>query len=420
MASGQRMIDREGIGLEPENLGRVNSIYEGLQNPRFLDGELDCSDFVFPLKTEIDNAVLENKKDCEIIQDNEEAEEYLEELIHHEQKCWEYASESYEDLDEDVEELIEDIEDIDEYIVEEDEREKSPTEEYAEMMVMLVQATVRITSDMGDGAEEAIEEMRGVSYREDYKYNIRDRLRKVERKVEKSCNKAKEIRESLGQICRFVNNEAFLQGGLSEEQKAATISQIRRELEKKEQRLSEAEEKHEAVAEKGADFDAWFYDSLSERDVLGEIREDCRDAEIAEMMGRLLLNKYGNKTKGERISDFLASQKNIEGKELTGILGSLFGNEKINVIINDNGEEKYMNIETRNKKIAGFGVGKGKNPGMRLYMSKQDASEIIESQDIGVLASGVREGRIRYEGVGFAKKIKLSVVGFFSRLAGFG
>ena len=93
------------------------------------------------------------------------------------------------------------------------------------------------------------------------------------------------------------------------------------------------------------------------------------------------------------------------------LLGKIFGNEKMNVYVR---EMAPFNVVTRNGRVENLNPGETEAPTMRVYSDMGTVNQLIAGEVTPLAA--LMEGKIRYEGVGFVKSIKIRVLKFASKL----
>src|SRR3989344_7632038 len=103
---------------------------------------------------------------------------------------------------------------------------------------------------------------------------------------------------------------------------------------------------------------------------------------------------------------------------LPGMVGKLFGNERINAyLIKSTGDVTVFGLITQDKKIQELGLNEISDPSINIYLDQATLAEIKDSVNPLVrLNQALDEKSIKYEGVGLADKVKL---GFLSSLTSF-
>jgi len=111
----------------------------------------------------------------------------------------------------------------------------------------------------------------------------------------------------------------------------------------------------------------------------------------------------------------------FEGKDFSGPLGMLFGNEKINVHITLNsGEELVIGLVTEDKIVKSISTEAVGNPGLNINTNEITIMQILNSDNSLVeLKKALDEGKVTYQAVGFWKKIKFSFLSLFSKFSTF-
>lgn len=90
-------------------------------------------------------------------------------------------------------------------------------------------------------------------------------------------------------------------------------------------------------------------------------------------------------------------------------LGKIFGNERMNVYIDD---QAPFNIITSGGRVESLNHGEIENPTMRVYTDMGTIDQLIAGELMPVDA--LQQGKIRYEGVGFVNKIKFKLLSVVS------
>jgi plastocyanin len=102
----------------------------------------------------------------------------------------------------------------------------------------------------------------------------------------------------------------------------------------------------------------------------------------------------------------------LTGKEIPAPLGTLFGDEKINIHFEmENGEELILGLVTENNKFKSLEVGKLEKPSLNVYTTEAVIKEIENSNNPpATLKKALEEKKITYKAVGFVNKIKFAVL----------
>ncbi|GEM_PF-1462164 len=107
----------------------------------------------------------------------------------------------------------------------------------------------------------------------------------------------------------------------------------------------------------------------------------------------------------------------VEGKDLVGLSGKLFGNEKVNVHVTaDDGSEFIVGVETKNKKVMLVTEGGVEKPTLRIYTTEKVIREIVLAHDpVSALQQALQEEKITYKAVGIFNKMKFSFISLFAK-----
>lgn len=95
--------------------------------------------------------------------------------------------------------------------------------------------------------------------------------------------------------------------------------------------------------------------------------------------------------------------ENLE--KVPNFVKSIFGNEKIDVYIDG---EKFVGLVGKNGNITEYKKGGLDKPTMKIYTTVETISDLIDNEKS--LAEAIKDKSIRYEGVGFAKKLKFGFI----------
>ncbi|MEK6901103.1 MAG: hypothetical protein AABX37_02070 [Nanoarchaeota archaeon] len=111
-------------------------------------------------------------------------------------------------------------------------------------------------------------------------------------------------------------------------------------------------------------------------------------------------------------------EKDLEGKKIPGIAGTLFGDQRINIYITFNSREKeIISIITEDKIVQSVELVKLKDPTLSVSIKEDVLRGIQESENpLQELKSALEEGKIKYKAYGFFNKIKFSTVSVFTKL----
>lgn len=105
----------------------------------------------------------------------------------------------------------------------------------------------------------------------------------------------------------------------------------------------------------------------------------------------------------------------LKGQELTGGIGTLFGDQKVNVYLKTaSGEAVVFAIQTKSKKVETVVSEELKDPTLKVYADEATVLRIYTSpQPLEELKVALGQGKITYEPIGFLNKIKFRVVKLF-------
>ncbi len=136
------------------------------------------------------------------------------------------------------------------------------------------------------------------------------------------------------------------------------------------------------------------------------------------MVSMMMFSVVGLVENGSPLSIQTAELKTqVEGKELVGLPGKLFGNEKVNVhVTTDAGSEFIVGVQTKDKKVLSVKEGGVEKPTLRVYTSEKVIREIMAAHEpINALQLALQEGKITYKAVGFFNKLKFSFISLFAK-----
>jgi hypothetical protein len=111
-------------------------------------------------------------------------------------------------------------------------------------------------------------------------------------------------------------------------------------------------------------------------------------------------------------SEMEALNADLEGQIIPAPLDKLFSDERINVHFSmEDDTEVVMGLITSNGKFSSLTQGELEDSSLNVYVAKDVMAEIDSSNNPGeVLQSALKDGRIRYEAVGFFNKIKFAAI----------
>ena len=113
-------------------------------------------------------------------------------------------------------------------------------------------------------------------------------------------------------------------------------------------------------------------------------------------------------------------EKEFVGQEINGLLGSFFGNERINILIKkDNDEKITVGIESEKGKVTIFKVGALSDPTLMFITNEKTIKEIVTSEDtLKTVRMALKSGDLDYKAVGFKNRLKYFVIFKVRPLAG--
>ncbi len=111
-------------------------------------------------------------------------------------------------------------------------------------------------------------------------------------------------------------------------------------------------------------------------------------------------------------SQVTAMAKETEGQVLDGSLGTLFGNQRINIYINLEDESQFIiGLITEDKVVTKLQAGAVEEPTLNIYTDQQTIAEIQSSSTPGmVLKEAFDDGRISYKAIGIFNKLKFKTI----------
>jgi hypothetical protein len=119
-------------------------------------------------------------------------------------------------------------------------------------------------------------------------------------------------------------------------------------------------------------------------------------------------------------SEMEALNADLEGQVIPAPLDKLFSDERINVHFSmEDDTEVVMGLITSNGKFSSLTQGELEDSSLNVYVAKDVMAEIDSSENPGeVLQSALKDGRIRYEAVGFFNKIKFAAINAMIKVGG--
>ncbi len=114
-------------------------------------------------------------------------------------------------------------------------------------------------------------------------------------------------------------------------------------------------------------------------------------------------------------SEIMNVQSEVIGMSLTGPIGSLFGNEKINVhLTTSTKDELVIGIITEGKKIKAMNLNAVADSSLEVFTDEKTLAKILVSQNpMAQLQKALAEKKISYKAVGFFHKMKFGIVDMF-------
>ena len=412
------LISAEGAAEDME----LNDIING--RGRYVESAIDCDHLRFRAPQIIpEPSYYLNKTDCELIEHEEIVESYLMDLLDYEEECWRQAERINDNFERYAQELLEEIDNQEEIPPIERERRSGATAiEYEVMSVLIATAVVSIVESLEGDFESKVESVVGPTLRGNYSYNIQERLNKITVRAEKSCREAEMVGSRLYNMCRLSNAKIRDQGGLSREDKTRARGVMEDILNSSQQKYNNARIKHGEFERNSWHIEDWFMNPMEGvPTILITMRENCDKLKMVRMMTQIYAKRIAKTNETELSDSFRRAQERMKNKSLSGALGSLFGNEKINIyVLNESENEIKLNLLTNKKKVKKFKMGHLDDPTLNLYMDISTMGEIIDSENPSyTLQDSVKKRKITYKGVGFGKRVKFGVAGFFGRLFGF-
>ena len=104
----------------------------------------------------------------------------------------------------------------------------------------------------------------------------------------------------------------------------------------------------------------------------------------------------------------------LKGKEMPGPFKLIFGNEKINIFI----DEIKLSAVTQDGILTGLNESHLADATMEIHTSKATLNRILTSENQGEeVKNALKNGEITYNGVGAFKKVKLFFAGIIAKIA---
>lgn len=134
------------------------------------------------------------------------------------------------------------------------------------------------------------------------------------------------------------------------------------------------------------------------------------------LLGIVLLSSLAFAQTEEEFMQQIEQQRDeLIGAKLPGPVSMLFGNERLNIYIDD----VKVGVVTKGGKVQNFDFQKLENPTVNVYTDKETVESILQSEDpIKRGQQALDNKEITYEAVGAGKKIKFFFVGIAAKIAG--
>ncbi len=121
------------------------------------------------------------------------------------------------------------------------------------------------------------------------------------------------------------------------------------------------------------------------------------DADVLKESMNLMILEYGNETK-KAIETIMAEEP---------VIKKLFGNERVNIRIENFGDYK---IELNDGFLKSIGEGKNEKPTLEISTDFETVKNLTENKLDPFEA--LKNGKITYKGIGFLSSIKYKIIGF--------
>jgi hypothetical protein len=125
-------------------------------------------------------------------------------------------------------------------------------------------------------------------------------------------------------------------------------------------------------------------------------------------------------TFAQEIDDEILKLQELQGQEIPGIAGRLFGNERINLYVDLNdGTRETITILTKKKIFISLEKGELENPTLIVYTTEQTLRELQNSENIlQTFETYLKNGDISYQALGIGKKIKFGFLKILGKVFG--
>jgi len=140
---------------------------------------------------------------------------------------------------------------------------------------------------------------------------------------------------------------------------------------------------------------------------------------ISMMMVLLLVGISAAET--DVLDEMEKMMEEMEEQEIPPPLGTVFGNEKINIHFSlDDGGTEVLGLLTENKKIRSVDEKELANPSLNVYLSEEVLKDIYNSDNPSkAFKKALDEKKITYKAVGIFNKLKFGVVLIFAKIASY-
>ncbi|MCK4550635.1 MAG: SCP2 sterol-binding domain-containing protein [Candidatus Aenigmarchaeota archaeon] len=144
-------------------------------------------------------------------------------------------------------------------------------------------------------------------------------------------------------------------------------------------------------------------ENISQFDIEDAKTLENYDADFLKESMNLMILEYGNDTK-KAIEAVMAEEP---------VIKKLFGNERVNIRIEDFGDYK---IELNDGSLKSIGEGKNEKPTLEISTDFETVKNLAENKLDPFEA--LKNGNITYKGIGFFSSIKYKIIGFLATTIG--
>ncbi len=111
-------------------------------------------------------------------------------------------------------------------------------------------------------------------------------------------------------------------------------------------------------------------------------------------------------------------ENDIEGKKIPGVVGTLLGDQRINIYVTFNaGGREVISIVTEDKIVQSVELRKLNDPTLSISVKEDVLRGIQESENpFQEMKKALNEGKVKYKAYGFFNKIRFSTVSVFTAL----